>query len=313
MLIVVSRITAQDLMRRVLGVVAATLFLAAPATAASAAKRTTVFAVNYPLAYFAKRIGGDAFDVDFPVQIGDPAFWKPTAKDIVKVQSASLILLNGAGYARWTATVSLPRRKRIITSAAAVERYIARKGGAKHSHGPKGAHVHGDVAFTTWLDFDVAALQAAAVHNALARLRPARKPEFSQAFKGLEAELQALDRAMKTLSSKAVGRPIIASHPVYQYLAAAYGLKIVNLHWEPSEMPDEEAWTAFAELRTRLGDTPLMLWEEMPVSAIAARLRGLGIRIAIFRPGGGTPKSGDFISIMQTNIEELAKLLSAPQ
>ena len=43
----------------------------------------TVYAVNYPLAYFAERIGGDDVVVHFPVPAGDdPAFWSPDARTV---------------------------------------------------------------------------------------------------------------------------------------------------------------------------------------------------------------------------------------
>ena len=70
-----------------------------------------VAVVNYPLAYFAERIGGDLIEVHFPKIVGDPAFWKPTATDIRKFQQADVILLNGATYAKWRGTASLPDAK----------------------------------------------------------------------------------------------------------------------------------------------------------------------------------------------------------
>ena len=40
-----------------------------------------VYAVNYPLAYFAERIGGDLVEVVFPAPVDeDPAFWNPSAE-----------------------------------------------------------------------------------------------------------------------------------------------------------------------------------------------------------------------------------------
>ncbi|MGI9342970.1 MAG: hypothetical protein ACR2QV_08965 [Gammaproteobacteria bacterium] len=46
-----------------------------------------VYAVNYPLAYFAERIGSDAVDVRFPVPAGvDPAAWVPDPDTIAEYQ-----------------------------------------------------------------------------------------------------------------------------------------------------------------------------------------------------------------------------------
>ena len=43
-----------------------------------------IYAVNYPLKYFAERIGGDLFQVEFPAPGDvDPAFWNPDADTIL--------------------------------------------------------------------------------------------------------------------------------------------------------------------------------------------------------------------------------------
>ena len=61
-----------------------------PSTAQS--KKPTVFVVNYPLAYFARRIGGDSVDVVFPVPDElDPAHWNPDGEAIAAFQSADLV------------------------------------------------------------------------------------------------------------------------------------------------------------------------------------------------------------------------------
>ena len=60
----------------------------------------SVYVVNYPLQYFAERIGGDLVQVEFPVPADvDPAYWTPGAAVVAGYQSADIILLNGADYA----------------------------------------------------------------------------------------------------------------------------------------------------------------------------------------------------------------------
>ena len=52
-----------------------------------------IYAVNYPLAYFAERVAGDLADVTFPAPPGaDPAFWMPDADTIADYQAAGLSL-----------------------------------------------------------------------------------------------------------------------------------------------------------------------------------------------------------------------------
>jgi len=81
-------------------------------------KPLIVYVVNYPLQFLAERIGGENVDVVFPAPTDvDPAFWSPDAEIVAAYQQADLILLNGAGYARWVTRVSLPRAAKVNTGA----------------------------------------------------------------------------------------------------------------------------------------------------------------------------------------------------
>jgi zinc transport system substrate-binding protein len=84
-----------------------------------------VITVNYPLAYFAERILGDAGRVSFPAPADiDPAYWSPEPAVISEYQQADLIILNGAGYAGWVANATLPSSRLVDTTAAVSDRLI---------------------------------------------------------------------------------------------------------------------------------------------------------------------------------------------
>jgi len=148
-------------------------------TAQGASDKLTVYVVNYPLQYFAKRIAAEHAQVVFPAPPNvDPAYWMPDAKTISAFQGADLILLNGANYAKWVNKVSLPQFRLVNTSAGFQDRYIQAAEVTTHSHGPEGKHAHEALAFTTWLDFSLAAQQAKAITEALTHKRPALKDTF---------------------------------------------------------------------------------------------------------------------------------------
>jgi zinc transport system substrate-binding protein len=85
-----------------------------------------IITVNYPLAYFAERILGEHGNVSFPAPAGvDPAYWSPEPEIIAEYQQADLILLNGAGYAAWTANATLPRSRLVNTTAALTDQLIS--------------------------------------------------------------------------------------------------------------------------------------------------------------------------------------------
>lgn len=263
-----------------------------------------VVAVNYPLAYMAERIGGDVVRVDYPVPEGiDPAFWRPTAEDIGRIQAADVILLNGAGYAKWIATATLPASRIIVTSEAVEDRYLAVVGSVEHTHGPEGEHSHGEVAFTTWLDPTIAIAQATAVAEALKGLRPAERESIQINLERLIVDLEALDRELADAFGGS-NRVLLASHPVYQYLARRYDLQLSSVHFEPDEAPSEQAWSDLERLRAR-GGANVMLWEAEPSPQTRERLASMGLQLVLFSPAGSLPDSGDYFSVMRDNVSNL--------
>ena len=166
----------------------------------------TVYAVNYPLQYFAERIGGAQVSVVFPAPADvDPAFWAPDVETIAAFQAADLILLNGATYAKWLKTASLPKARSIDTSRRFAADYIAVAETATHSHGPDGEHSHGGTAFTTWLDLRQAVQQAQAVKEGLGRLLPDHREAFEARYAELEGDLLALDDQFQAIGEAGAG------------------------------------------------------------------------------------------------------------
>ena len=181
---------------------------------------------SYPLAYFAQRIGGDLVEVSFPAPPGvDPSFWKPDADTIALYQKADLILINGAGFAAWVDTATLPGSRVVDTSAAIADRLLPLEGAVTHSHGGMGEHSHSGFATRLWLDPTLAAAQATAIASAFAAARPDDKASFDQGLAALRGDLEALDSKLTALASRIGATPLLFSHPVYAYLIRRYGLE----------------------------------------------------------------------------------------
>jgi len=280
-----------------------------PAAHVLAADKLAIYTVNYPLAYFAERLAGDLARVEFPAPPDvDPAFWTPDLEAVAAYQAADLILLNGAGYARWVDRVSLPTSRLVNTSRSFADRYIETAGGVSHSHGPGGEHSHAGTAFTTWLDLDQAARQAEAVAQAVIRKRPDEKDRVERNLQALRGELLALDTRLARLGAAAASRPLLASHPVYQYLARRYSLNIKSVMWEPGVAPTPGQW---AELEKLLAGHPAhrMLWEGSALPETVERLRTLDVESFVFDPCANRPKAGDFLSVMEDNARRLEEAL----
>jgi zinc transport system substrate-binding protein len=243
-----------------------------------------------------------------PVPPGvDPPFWRPRIQDIAAMQQADLIFLNGANLEKWLTQATLPRLKLVDTSAGFRDRFITIENAVTHSHGPEGAHSHSGIAYTTWLDFDLASRQAEAVARAMALKRPAQQRDINEKLAGLTNDLEALDKELKVLTATKPDLPLMGSHPVYQYLARRYGLKLRAVHWEPDTMPAETEW---AELKRTLAvhKAHWMLWEAQPTTEIAARLNTLGVQSVVYDPCGSRPGTGDFMTVMRANLDNMRQV-----
>ena len=173
-----------------------------------------------------------------------------------------------------------------------------------HTHGPGGEHAHAGMAFTTWIDFQLAVGQAKAIRDALKRLVPEEKERFEANFSALKDDLMALDRRVGEIVEGKQNQLLVASHPVYDYFARRYGLNVQSVLWEPKDFPSAKQW---AELRTILKEHPAkwMIWEGKPNPKSVASLKSMGVDSLVFDPSGNSPEKGDFLSVMRQNIENL--------
>ncbi|GAB5446290.1 metal ABC transporter substrate-binding protein [Gymnodinialimonas sp.] len=271
---------------------------------ATAQDRLSIAAVNYPLAYFAERIAGDLADVSFTVPNNvDPSFWRPGIADISAIQAADLILLNGAGFADWTARTTLPRSRSVMTSAAFEDAFIATET-ITHSHGEGGQHSHTGVANYLWLDFAQAQMQAAAIAAALTRRAPEAEAEIARNLAALVADLEALDVAAQDAGEAAQGIAMIAAHPRYQYFARAYGMDIDAVEWDPRE-PVTAAQLSDLEGIMSDNGARLFIWEAEPDAASRAAVEDLGLVSVVIPPLANRPTEGDFLSAMGATLDDL--------
>ena len=295
---------------RIRAIIAATAgLLSGLATSAVAEEKLIVYAVNYPVAYFAERIAGDAAEIVLPVPQGqEPAFWDPSIAEIGRFQQADMILLNGANYALWTRTTSLPRSRTVDTSRGFADRYIAADA-VTHSHGPEGAHAHGDTASVTWLDFTQAILQAEAIADALRRRRPDEADGFAARLAALRSDLKALDDEARAIAADAGDTLFVASHPLYQYFARAYGLRMKSFGWEADAGLTEAQWAEFDAQRAGAPGA-VMIWETEPPADFAAALARRGVAGTVFTIADNRGEA-DFLETMHANLRALSEAVGA--
>ncbi len=272
------------------------------------AEKVKVVSVNYPLHYFAERIATDSFALDYLVAPGvDPAFWEPGDEALMAFQKADIVIRNGADYAKWMNVVTLPSTTMVDTSRAFSDRLIKVEGGA-HSHGDGAVHSHAGTAFTTWIDFSQAAIQAEAIAKRMTRYAPAEAKEIAENLAALKVDFGELDQKMKSLGKKLNGQSFVVSHPIYQYWARAYGVKVDSLEWEPDMALGEKE---IADLKAVISQASpqWMIWEGEPTKGNVEVLAQLGLSSLVFSPAANRPGEGDWLTVMHQNIKNLEKVL----
>jgi zinc transport system substrate-binding protein len=298
---------------KVLLLVATVLLLAAcaPPEQQAAQKSDGVLAVatvNYPLAYFAERIGGEHVKVSFAVPADvDPAFWQPSPEAILKFQQADLILINGAGYAAWLKKAALPLSRIIDTSAVAKDQLIIETEGVRHKHGPTGEHDHGETAFTTWLDPAIAQLQAAAILQALAQARPEYAEVFDVGYRQLVDDLDALNVQFAGALALPANATVVFSHPVYQYLQRHYAINAKTVLWEPDMALTSDDLSSLPA-RSDAPGLQLVIWEAEPSAANRAALAAAGYQSVVFVTAANKPAEGDYLDAMRANAKRFEEL-----
>ena len=276
-----------------------------PASGPRHPEQPSIYTVNYPLSYFAERMAPADARVVFPAPRGtDPAFWKPSADAVQGYQAASLILLNGAGYARWTNYATLPKARIVVTADGCRGSYLRTEQSVRHQHGPEGAHAHAELAFTTWLDLGLATCQSSHIRDALLELMPTAKDSVSAEFEALERDLLDLDERLRN-RGQGLGRP---APPRFSSRLSVLGRRIRSFHPEPAsrarpgaERRRLERGRCDVEARSREldavgGPSPRGHRSRPP------RARRHAI---VFDPAGQSPSEGDFLSVMKANVARL--------
>lgn len=181
--------------------------------------------------------------------------WTPKSDDVKTMQTAGLILLQGAGYDPWKDRATLPGSRLVDVSKGIYGEFIRIPDAVTHQHGPEGKHSHPGTMWATWLSPELVLSQVSTIESALTKKQPDHTDAISKASAKLRAQIQGQQEKVLPLKKSLEGRKIIllADNSNYLYLAKAVGLECRYLHWPESEALNTEHQ---AELETVLKESP---------------------------------------------------------
>lgn len=299
--------------------------------------RPTVITSFYPLYYFASEIVGDTMNV---VNIGgnnDPHDFTPSARDIVSMQEAALVVFQGAGLEEWGEDVEHQLEDAGVPVFVATEHVALLELGEDEHHGheeehgdeheeeahdedgheedgheeeahEEDHHDHGSHDPHTWLDPVLAAETVEHLAEELSEINPAHEALYSENADALIRELVALDDAYRTAlnASLCTADEALVSHDAFGYVAERYDLEMHPIVGISTQ--DEPSAKLLAELKEEAEEGVLaVLTEENSIKEFAetiAQETGIAlISINSLATDAAIVGGDDYLSGLRANLE----------
>ena len=279
--------------------------------------KPVVYASIYPMYDFANKIGKDKIDLRLIIPAGaEPHDWEPTAKTIMELEKADVLIYNGAQIEMWIDKVlgSLSNQKLLIVEAVEGIELIKF---SEHGHDDEDEDEdeHGEFDPHVWLDPMKAMEQANSIKNALIKADVENKDFYENNFNEFAEKLTELDIKFKESMENRKRDEIVVAHGAFGYLTARYGLEQISIS---GLSPQEEPSAAkLAELTREIKehDIRYIFFETLTNPKLAQILASeTGAKTAVLNPLDGLAeedvKAGkDYLSIMEENLEALIKAL----
>lgn len=261
-----------------------------------------VTASFYPMAEFARAIGGDRVQVTTLVPDGaEPHDWEPSPRDLTKIGRSQIFVYNGL-VEPWAeqALQAVAERKVLSVQAGS---------GMYENNGRQDPHV--------WISPKKAAVEVERITAAFCEADASNSAYYKENSRKYLLQLQELDRQMQEIASTAQKKVFITSHAAFGHLAGDYGLRQLAVSGlSPQAEPTPADLQKLAGI-VRQEQVEYIFFETLSDPRIAQVLaKETGVRTAVLDPLEGLSEEGrrenlDYIKIMQRNIDNLRIALAA--
>jgi zinc transport system substrate-binding protein len=306
--------------KRIATLIAASLILAACSstqetatpqeTTEVATKKIQIVAGFYPLAYAAEGIAGDLAEVVSLAGPGvEPHDLELTPGDVAKINDADLVVYIPEFIPALDAVVKTLDQSKVINATQG----ITLISGDSHSHEGEEAHSeeegHSDESATDphiWLNPSNMVLIGNSIAQALSALTSdsaidENRSNFENALTTLASDYTA---KLANCSIKA----LVVSHEAFGYIANAYGFEQVGISGLSPEAEPSPARLAEVAKIAKAENATTIYYESLVDPKVAKTLADeLKISAEMLDPLESPPASGDYLSVMQQNLDTLVK------
>lgn len=300
-----------------------------PAIPEEAKGKVIVVATIFPLADWAKAIGGDRVYVETLLPAGaSPHTFDPGPRDMRMISHSKVFLKAGLSMDDWGASLikSAGKDAPLVVNVGNQLQDDARLPDVEHMDGDvenighaaledeheHQHHDHGSINPHFWLDPQIAMYSVEIIKNALVEVDPDGKAAYEANAAQYLEKLKELDGELMDKFQGAGGKGFVSFHNAWPYLAHRYNLKIAAVIEEyPGKTPSEKYLRTVTDRLKELGITTV--FSEPQLNPHVARLiaEEIGGQVGILDPYGteGTADRGDYLKMMRYNASELAEAI----
>lgn len=285
-----------------------------------------------------QEIGADAVEVQSLIPSGvDPHGFNPKPSDVMAVKSTDLFVTSGLGLDPWTTQLWKSAKTKApmldvsmglkALKSKAFEPHHQHKHGsgqsAKHSHGIKHDHMHGDLDPHYWHDPQRVRQVIDRICETLIAQRPEQGAMFLARAQALKDKIQVIEHKtrQRLAELELSAKKALSPHDGFQYLGEAFGIEFVSVLGVSTAQDLSAARLAGLQTMLKAGEIQAAFFEQGHNPSYLKPLLG-DLQIptetlysdALTKNGGGAES---YLELLKTNTDklvrafQLAKLQSA--
>ena len=284
----------------------------------AASDKLQVAASFYPMAEFARNVGGDKAEVFVLVPDGAEAHdWEPSPADLSRLGKAQVFVYNGVvePWAKQALTALSERKILAVQTGLGLYERAGEVHEEEHHHDYGCAHGKQDPHI--WISPKKAIKQVERIAAVLCEADEKNAKYYQDNSAKYVEQLKALDTQLTNVAKKAPRKVFVTAHAAFGHLADDYGLRQMAVnglspHAEPTPADLQRLIKVVQEEKVRY-----VFFETLTDPKLAKLVaEETGAEISVLDPLEGLNEEGrkkklDYLQIMQRNIHNLQIALNA--
>lgn len=166
---------------------------------------------------------------------------RPTADQIARLQSADLVIVNGANQEPWLDLVTVARSRLLVMTDSIRAELLTSSEVLVHQHGPSGEQSDDALLPATWHDPQLAVQQVKSLQHRLTRLLPDAAQQIEEEASQLEQQLLMLDDEIQKLSDRFPSVRVQVQGHDLAYLWKRLGWKVERSEGSPANQRSDSS------------------------------------------------------------------------